>query len=149
MKKISPKTFIPWNLDSSGPCFPQFNELLLKDAEQGIAPAQYQLGAVCHQGKGVPQDYTEAVKWFRKSAEQGYAGAQFQLGAMYGKGQGVPQNYIEAYVWSSLAASTGGENAVQNRDLAATKLTPEDLAAAQKKAAKLFEEINARKAKQD
>lgn len=34
-------------------------------------------------GEGVPQDYVEAVKWFRMAAEQGYAGAQHNLGVMY------------------------------------------------------------------
>jgi len=27
-------------------------------------------------GHGVPQDYFEAVKWFRRAAEQGFADAQ-------------------------------------------------------------------------
>ena len=36
-------------------------------------------------GQGAPQNYTEAVKWFRKAAVQGYAGAQFNLGVMYQK----------------------------------------------------------------
>ena len=35
-------------------------------------------------GQGVPQDYKEAVKWYRLSAEQGDAQAQYNLGVMYG-----------------------------------------------------------------
>ena len=31
-------------------------------------------------GKGVPQDDAEAVKWYRMAAEQGDADAQFNLG---------------------------------------------------------------------
>ena len=38
-------------------------------------------------GKGVPQDYAEAVKWYRKAAEQGDALAQVNMGIVYHKGQ--------------------------------------------------------------
>jgi TPR repeat protein len=47
-------------------------------------------------GEGVPQDYPEALNWFRKAAEQGLASAQGNLGYMYHNGKGVPQNYAEA-----------------------------------------------------
>jgi TPR repeat protein len=40
-------------------------------------------------GLGVPQDYTEATKWYRKAAEQGDAKAQYNLGYMYNDGCGV------------------------------------------------------------
>ena len=42
-------------------------------AEQGSAPAQFLVGSAYHFGDGVPQDYAEAVKWYRRAAEQGYA----------------------------------------------------------------------------
>ena len=48
-------------------------------AEQGFAPAQYNLGAMSFEGLGVPQDHKEAEKWFRRSAEQGIARAQEAL----------------------------------------------------------------------
>ena len=32
-------------------------------ADQGIAPAQVILGVMYAKGQGVPQDYSEAVKW--------------------------------------------------------------------------------------
>ena len=40
-------------------------------AEQGEADAQHNLGIMYHQGKGVPQDYAEAAKWYRLAADQG------------------------------------------------------------------------------
>jgi TPR repeat protein len=43
-------------------------------------------------GQGVPQDYAEAVKWFRKAAEQGNAMAQYNLGIAYANGQGVSRD---------------------------------------------------------
>jgi TPR repeat protein len=42
-------------------------------AEQGEAKAQFRLGYIYSQGKGVSQDYTEAVRWYRKAADQGDA----------------------------------------------------------------------------
>ncbi|MGO2136107.1 MAG: tetratricopeptide repeat protein, partial [Marinobacter sp.] len=37
-------------------------------AEQGHAGAQYILGFMYTTGQGVPQDYAEAVTWYRKAA---------------------------------------------------------------------------------
>lgn len=63
------------------------------------------------QGKGVPQDYTEAVGWYHKSADQGYARGQDDLGYAYSHGAGVPQNYAEAARWYRKAAKQGDEYA--------------------------------------
>ena len=76
-------------------------------AEQGDALAQAKLGVMYHHGRGVPQDYAEAAKWFCRAAEQGYAVAQHNLGVMYDKGQGVPQDYAEALRWYRRAAEQG------------------------------------------
>ena len=62
-------------------------------ASLGIAEAQYSLGLIYSKGKEIPQDYVEAVKWYRLAAEQGLAQAQHNLGVMHGKGQGIPKNY--------------------------------------------------------
>jgi TPR repeat protein len=62
-------------------------------------------------GRGVAQDYAEAVRWYRKAAEQGDATAQFNLGAMCGTGQGVAQDYAEAVRWYRKAAEQGNADA--------------------------------------
>ncbi len=59
------------------------------------------------EGKGVGQDYKEAVSWYRKSANQGYAKAQYNLGLMYAEGKGVGQDYKEAVSWYRKAAVQG------------------------------------------
>ncbi len=41
-----------------------------KAAEEGDAQAQSYLGVSYQNGQGATQDYTEAVKWFRRAAEQ-------------------------------------------------------------------------------
>ena len=77
-------------------------------AEKGDASAQAFLGYNYLSGQGVPQDYAEAVKWFRKAADQGLAIAQFNLGTCYANGQGVTTNYAEAVKWFRKAAKPEG-----------------------------------------
>ena len=64
-----------------------------------------------YQGNGVPQDYAEAVSWYRKAADQGDAWGQDELGFAYYQGKGVPQDYTEAVRWFRKAADQGDERA--------------------------------------
>jgi len=100
-------------------------------AAQGNALAQYNLGLMYANGQGVAQDYAEAVKWYKLAAAQGYASAQFNLGFMYANGKGVAQDYVIAHMWFNLAAVSGDASAVKNRDIAAAKMTQQQLAEAQ------------------
>ena len=73
------------------------------------------MGKVMYEDEeGVPQDYKEAVKWFRLSAEQGVAREQNQLGKLYRQGLGVPQDYKEAVKWYRLAAEQEYADAQSN-----------------------------------
>jgi TPR repeat protein len=71
------------------------------------------------QGKGVLQDYVEAVKWYKLAADQGFAMAQSNLGDMYtyDQGKGVPQDHMEAAKWYKLAANQGNAMAQTNLGL--------------------------------
>ena len=89
---------------------PVFQEL----ANKGYAAAQYYLGYCYYNGEGVTQDYTEAVKWYRKAAEQGNATAQNNLGNRYYYGEGVTQDYAEAVKWYRKAAEQGNAQAQCN-----------------------------------
>ena len=109
-------------------------------AEAGDADAQFTLGVVMYdQGHGGPQDYAEAMKWFRLAAEQGHASAQFSLGVMYANGQGVPQDYAEAHMWFNLAAAKGHAGAANSRDVVARRMTPDQIAEAQRLAREWLE----------
>ena len=106
-------------------------------AAQGDAAAQNILGAMYHDGQGVPQNYAEAFKWYRRAAAQGDAAAQFNVGFLYSQGNGGPQDDVEAYKWFTLAAATYTEKqfrdgAVQARDRVAARMTPALIAEAQK-----------------
>ena len=108
-----------------------------KAADQGDAAAQNNLGRMYDHGQGVLQDYAQAVVWLRKAAEQGNALGQVNLGTMYDHGHGAPQDYVQAHMWYNLAASHAEdaatrEMAVKNRDEVAAKMTPAQLAEAQR-----------------
>ncbi|MYE58441.1 MAG: sel1 repeat family protein, partial [Alphaproteobacteria bacterium] len=55
-------------------------------------------------GEGVPQDYAEAARWYRRAAEQGIASAQFNLGLVLNNGEGVAQADADEACGTRLAA---------------------------------------------
>ena len=67
-------------------------DALRRDAEEGDADAQYNLGVLYFEGQGVPEDRSETIRWFRLAADQGHAGAQYALGVSYREGEGVPED---------------------------------------------------------
>ena len=103
---------------------------LRQEAEQGDVEAQYKLGYAYYDGKGVPQDYAESLKWFRKAAEQWNAKAQYSLGNSYYNGKGGPKDYVKAHMWYNLAASKSEgqtrKDAVTMRDIIAEKILDHD-----------------------
>ena len=107
-------------------------------AYQGDPDAQSNLGAMYANGWGVPQDYAQAVVWYRQAGERWNAGAQRNLGLMYEHAQGVPQDYVSAHMWLNLAAESRAtdpavrDQAVKERDMLAAKMTPAQIAEAQR-----------------
>ncbi len=108
-------------------------------ADQGHSWAQYNLGRMYDEGKSVARDYAEALVWYRKAADQGDAYAQCSLGDMYANGRGIAQDHVQAYMWLILcAAGARGleqENATNSRNAIGKKLTPPQIAEAQRLAA--------------
>ena len=85
-------------------------------AERNDAGAQCMLGVFYAEGRGVEQDYAEAVKWFRKAARdskyrKGISGAKRRLGDCYFHGRGVERDLNEAAKWYRMAAEQGDEEA--------------------------------------
>jgi TPR repeat protein len=108
-------------------------------AESGEARAQFNLGVMYSEGQGVPQDYTEAGKWYGLSAWQGYAQAQYNLGLWYAQGEGGAQDYIRAHMWFNLAAASfppsdilSRSAAIKNRDTIASRMSSDQIAQAQR-----------------
>ena len=78
------------------------------------------------EGKGVAQNYQEALKWYRLAADQGNTIAQHNLGWSYYDGQGVSKNIEMAYYWWLIASANADAEDYgdfsENRDLAASEL---------------------------
>ena len=98
-------------------------QLFLNLADKGMAEAQINLGMMFESGQGVPQDFKEAIRWYRLAADQGLIKAQeklnsllkksakaqinFGLGMRFESGEGVPQDFEEAIRRYQLAADLG------------------------------------------
>jgi len=122
-------------------------------AEQGQARAQFNLGVLYDDGRGVPQDHREAAKWFRLAAEQGNATAQNNLGLMFERGEaGLGPNLEVAYALFNLSATgdpSAANPAIRNRDSVRAALSPRALDAAQALTRALARPGNFAKALQD
>jgi TPR repeat protein len=79
--------------------------------------AQFNLGVFYETGQVVPQNFAEAVKWYRAAAEQECAPAQCNLGLCYQTGRGVEPNQQEAMKWFIRAARQGDKTAQHNLGL--------------------------------
>ena len=80
-------------------------------AEKNDNHAQFSLGCMYYEGKGVTQDYAEAFKWYLKASKQGDTYTQYLIGDMYYEGKGVTQDYAEAFKWNLKAAEKGWPDA--------------------------------------
>ena len=78
------------------------------------------------------RDYAAALRFIRPLAEQGDASAQHNLGVLYDNGLGVPLDKVRAYMWFTLSAAQGRDGAAAFRDLIARRMSPEQIAEAQK-----------------
>jgi TPR repeat protein len=103
-------------------------------AAQGDANAQSMLGSMYEKGHGVAQDYAEALKWYRLAAAQGNTAAQLFISAAYLNGHGVKRDIVHAYLWSILSGVSGNAGAVKDRDWFEARMTPQQIAEAQKMA---------------
>ncbi|MCB1876961.1 MAG: SEL1-like repeat protein [Chromatiales bacterium] len=86
----------------------------LSGARGGDARAQFGLGVLYLEGKGVEKDPSQAAAWFEAAAERGYRLAQFNLGNAYQHGQGVKQSDERAVYWWKKAAEQGFARAQYN-----------------------------------
>ena len=125
-----------WRPQNGGSRRPDDTRTLAKRnrAGAGNALAQLDLGDLYYFGRGVAQDYVEAVKWYRLSADQGNPDAQYKLGSMYEHNEAVvpggivpakrglassiydkegadTQQYAEAAKWYRRSAEQGNADA--------------------------------------
>ncbi len=107
-------------------------ELWRQLAEQGSAPAQYNLAFMYDNEIGVPRDHAAGIKWYRLAADQGYTNAQYNLALMYANGRGIAQDLVQAHMWLDIAAAQGDTGAAKDRDFVAQLMTSEQIAKSQR-----------------
>jgi TPR repeat protein len=76
-------------------------------AAKGDSDAALQLGVIYDTGKGVGQDFGQAIQWYRQAAMAGNAFAAYDLGALYDAGRGTARDPGEALHWYRDAADRG------------------------------------------
>jgi TPR repeat protein len=92
-------------------------------------------------GDGVPKDLKAAARWSRLSADKGDPNGQQLLASVLADDQSGIADYVEAYVLYTLAARTvtnapAGFGPLDRRAELAAKMTPEQIAEAEKRLAK-------------
>lgn len=107
-------------------------EWLYKAALQGESRAQNEVGRMYMLGEGVPKDNAKAFEWTQKAAAKGEGDAQFRLGMDYLFGSGVATDNVLAYAWLNLANAKGVERALNIRIMVENKMTPAEIAEAQR-----------------
>ncbi len=112
--------------------------LPLANQENVNAEILLKLGMIYKSGKGEPQDYVEAVKWYRMAAVRGHEYAQYSLGFMYLQGFGILQDNVRAHMWFNIASANGDLVSANWRDEVAAKMTPIDISKAQAMANECF-----------
>jgi TPR repeat protein len=75
------------------------------------------LGNMYLNGKGVDQDYSEALIWYEKAAEKGYGSAMCNIGQLYRQGFGVPVDKVKAEEWYRKAIIAGHDHAKEELEL--------------------------------
>lgn len=109
---------------------------LRKAAEQGDEDVYLLLAELYVTDEHLAEDYKETVKWLLLASEQGrglaHAAAQNNLGVMYAKGTGILNNNVKAHMWYNIAGANGDELGARNRANIEKKMTPAQIAEAQK-----------------
>jgi TPR repeat protein len=82
-------------------------------AQQGNPEAQLLLAKMYEDGRGVPQNYSEAFNWYKRVAEGQTPNpiAEYTLGEFYAEGHGVPKDAAEGVKWLRLASRHGNGDA--------------------------------------
>ena len=101
------------------------------EAEKWFAKAQDYF-SIAKMYDNVARNRPLAAKWYRRLADQGNKDAEFRLGEMYRNGTGVPLDYASAHMWFNLAAGSGHLRASMARDELALKMSPAQIAKAQR-----------------
>ncbi len=103
-------------------------------AAKGDPSAAFEVAARLAEGRGIKQDFKQAMVWYQRSAAKGLAIAQYRLGTLYERGLGTPVDPARAKVWYKRAADQGNVKAMHNMAVlsAGNSQVPPDYASASK-----------------
>lgn len=88
---------------------------VLRSAAASEDPAaEFEVARRYSEGRGVPQSFENAARWFERAADHGLAPAQFRLGCLYEKGQGIRKDLDAARRFYLAAADRGHAKAMHN-----------------------------------
>ena len=68
-------------------------------AASGDPAAQFEVAMRFAEGKGVAQDYKQALAWYQRAASRGHAAAQFRMAGYLERGVGTTPDVERAKVW--------------------------------------------------
>ena len=104
---------------------------IFQQAENGDASAEFTVGAIYRDSRGVAKDDRIALDWFTQSAEQGYVEAQYSLGVMYRDCcEANGSDYESAIAWLQIAANSGHVLAKEELESLLAKIDSEQYAKA-------------------
>ena len=118
---------------SNRPDHEQAAHWYLEAANQDHASAQFALGVMLADGRGVPQDETKALIWIGKAAQRGCSEAQLALGLRCRRAsfkespQGALESTLEAYKWFRLASAQGCKGSEAEFERLAIRMTQEQV----------------------
>jgi hypothetical protein len=119
----------------------QARALLEKAAEGGVGDAQFRLGKIYHDGRGVPRDYAKALEYYTAAARRGVPEAQHNIGAMLVSARGVKRNYVEGLAWLLLAEHSGAASDAAQQVRGRLAKRPADIQAAEVRAKELSADL--------
>ena len=83
-------------------------------ASKGDASASFEVATRFAEGRGIKQDFKQAMTWYQRSAAKGLAVAQYRLGTLYERGLGTPIDVAQARMWYKQSAEQGNVKAMHN-----------------------------------
>lgn len=103
-------------------------------ADAGSAAARYNLALMHERGWGVARDLARAADLYAEAADGGVAKAALALAALYGRGEPGLDDPVAALMWADVAAASGAAVDPAFRADLASRLTPAQIAEAERRA---------------
>lgn len=108
-------------------------EFLFAEA-RGHVEAQFEIGLIFYEGKGVPKDCSSAVSFLVRASDNGHCTAKFVLGEIFAGRDKYWTDRVFAYVWYSLAELCGHKEAAQKKNSLASLMDKDHVAFAKRRA---------------